>query len=197
MKPQPEPIPITFHLDLYRYWCEKRGSCAIPSRWDINPAEIPALLPYISIVQKVEEDFRFRLVGSAVVRQFGRELTGDVVGAHVSNAAEAQAALHSAGEMVIRTGRPFFATGQHESQFGAFHHVSTLLLPLLDGRAQAKMIIFTRIACFSSNAKASRDWLADKPFKLGAIDEIGSEEQLEHFCGVWYRSCHPPGQNGG
>ena len=59
-----EPAPISFHLDLYRYWLKKRGSGAMPSRSDIDPADIPALLPYVSLVHKVGGEFRFRLVGS-------------------------------------------------------------------------------------------------------------------------------------
>jgi hypothetical protein len=50
----PEPAPISFHLALYRYWSEKRGKRVMAARGDIDPAEIPALLPYISLVHKVE-----------------------------------------------------------------------------------------------------------------------------------------------
>jgi hypothetical protein len=184
-----EPAPVSFHLDLYRYWLSKRGDRRMPARVDIDPAEIPLLLPYISIVHKVEGEFRFRLVGSAVARQFGHELTGDVVGAHVSNIEESIPTLRAVGERVFATAQPAFSTGWHETKQGAIHNVSVLLLPLsYDGR-HINMIIFSRIACFASDAKASRDWLAGSLFKLGKVDDVASEADLEHRCLDWERDC--------
>ncbi len=114
-----EPAPVSFHLDLYRYWREKCGKRIMPARRDIDPAEIPALLPYVSIIHKVEGKFRFRLVGSAVARQFGRDLTSKVVGSSVSNPLESIAALQAIGERVFASARPVFATGRHETTLGA------------------------------------------------------------------------------
>jgi hypothetical protein len=187
----PEPAPISYHLDLYRYWLGKRGSRSMPTRGDIDPAHIPTLLPYISIVHKIDGEFRFRLVGSAVARQFGRDLTGDVVGSHVSNALESIAALKAIGERVFATAHPVFATGLHETKLRAFHSVSTLLLPLSDDARHVNMIIFTRVACFTADAKASRDWLAGAPFKLGEAVDVGDEADLMQRCLDWERNCVP------
>ena len=71
----PTRAPISFHFDLYHYWLAKRGDRAMPARKDINPAEIPVLLPYLVIVDKAEDRFRYRLVGTAVVEQFGHDFT--------------------------------------------------------------------------------------------------------------------------
>ena len=185
----PEPAPISFHLALYRYWSEKRGKRVMAARGDIDPAEIPALLPYISLVHKVEGKFRFRLVGSEFARQFGRDLTGNVVGSNVSNTRESIAALEAIGERVFANACPVFATGQHETKLGAFHHVSTLLLPLSDDGRCVNMIILTRVACFASDAKASRDWLAGSPFKLGEAADVGDDADLLRRCLDWGRNC--------
>jgi hypothetical protein len=184
-----EPAPVSFHLDLYRYWLSKRDGRRMPARDDIDPAEIPLLLPYISIVHKVEGEFRFRLVGSAIARQFGHELTGNVVGTAVGNPSESTKALKAVGEFVFTNARPVFATGQHETRRAAFHHVSTLLLPLSGGGEQVNMIIFTRVACFTANAEASRDWLADVPFRLGDFVEVQDYAHLTRLCFDWQRQC--------
>jgi hypothetical protein len=158
----------------------------MPARGDINPAKIPYLLPYIGIIHKVEGEFRFRLIGSAIERQFGHELTGDVVGSGVSNTPESIAALRAVGERVFATAHPLFATGCHKTELGAVHNVSVLLLPLSnDG-----MIIFSRIACFASGEKASRDWLANTLFKLGEVAEIADEGDLTRRCLDWEGSCY-------
>jgi hypothetical protein len=161
----------------------------MPARSDIDPADIPALLPNISMVHKVDGTFRFRLVGSAIVQQFGRDLTGNVVGSHVSNSRETVAALQAIGEHIFATARPVFATGQHETKPGAFHHISTLLLPLSNGGRGVSMIIFTRIACFVSDARASRDWLAGAPFRIGETVQVEDDADLVRRCLDWERNC--------
>jgi len=187
-----EPAPVSFHLDLYRYWLSKRGRRAMPARGDIDPTEIPRLLPYIAIVHKIEGEFRFRLAGSAIARQFGHELTGEVVGSNVSNPEESIAALRAVGERVFADAQPVFSTGWHQTRRGALHKVSVLLLPLSDDGRQVNMIIFTRIACFASNVQASRDWLAGTLFKLGDVVDVNSEADLAHRCTEWQRGCLAP-----
>ena len=184
-----EPAPVSFHLDLYRYWLSKRGSRAMPARSDIDPAEISALLPYIAIVHKFEGKFRFRLAGSAIARQFGHELTGDVVGSHVSNRDETIAALGAVCERVFATARPVFSTGQHETEQGVLHNVSLLLLPLSDDGEEVNRVIFTRIACFAFNTRASREWLAGAIFKVWGTVDVTSETDLASRCLDWGHNC--------
>ncbi|WP_367575660.1 PAS domain-containing protein [Pelagibius sp.] len=60
--------------DLYDYWRALSQRCGgIPQRDDLDPAEIPSLLPFVFIVEKLPEDgrYRFRLSGTAI-----REIMG-------------------------------------------------------------------------------------------------------------------------
>jgi hypothetical protein len=184
-----EPAPISFHLDLYRYWVSKRDNRVMPARGDIDPAEIPLLLPYIAIIHKVEGEFRYRLAGSAIARQFGHELTGGIVGSHVSNREENIAALRAIGNRVFANAYPVFMTGWHVTNRGALHDVSFLLLPLSDEGRLDDRIIYTRIARFASNARASREWLASAIFKVGEAVDVRSEAGLARRCLDWERSC--------
>ncbi|MFM9843817.1 MAG: PAS domain-containing protein [Dongiaceae bacterium] len=63
---------------LHEYWCRQRGTRAMPARPDIDAAEIPALLPYIFVIDVLEEhrDFRFRVAGTHLREALGEELTG-------------------------------------------------------------------------------------------------------------------------
>jgi hypothetical protein len=63
---------------LYEYWRRQRGARAMPARPDIDVAEIPALLPYIFIIDvlKSPRDFRFRVAGTHIRQALGEELTG-------------------------------------------------------------------------------------------------------------------------
>lgn len=62
---------------LYRYWQSRRED-ALPTRADIDPAEIKSLLPYVLIVDIHRNPFRiyYRLVGTAVVHFSGLDFTG-------------------------------------------------------------------------------------------------------------------------
>lgn len=62
---------------LYRYW-QSRGGDALPTRADIEPADIKSLLPYVMIVDIHRDPFRiyYRLVGTAVAHFSGLDFTG-------------------------------------------------------------------------------------------------------------------------
>jgi hypothetical protein len=63
---------------LKRYWDDKRGSRAMPARADLDPVEIPELLPYILLIDTAEtlEEFRYRLIGTEACKGFDRDRTG-------------------------------------------------------------------------------------------------------------------------
>jgi hypothetical protein len=58
------------------YWRAKRGSRSMPARRDIDPVEMPKLLPHLVLIDHVGDRYRFRLVGSELVYAYGRDYTG-------------------------------------------------------------------------------------------------------------------------
>lgn len=62
---------------LYDYWTRRRGARAVPLRSAIEPADIAAILPDVFILEGGRsQDARFRLAGTRICAQFGRELKG-------------------------------------------------------------------------------------------------------------------------
>lgn len=62
---------------LYDYWTRRRANRAVPLRGDIEPADIAAALPDLFILEHSRlSDPRFRLAGTRLCAQFGRELKG-------------------------------------------------------------------------------------------------------------------------
>ena len=63
---------------LKRYWDDKRGGRAMPARADLDPAEIPELLPNLLLVDTAEtlDGFRYRLIGTEACAGFDRDRTG-------------------------------------------------------------------------------------------------------------------------
>ncbi len=63
---------------IHAYWLSRRGDRRMPSRADIDATDIPQLLPFILLIDVLEEprDFRFRLAGTHFHEAFGKEITG-------------------------------------------------------------------------------------------------------------------------
>jgi hypothetical protein len=67
---------------LYAYWNRVRNGRAAPRRFEIEPARIAPLLPETFIAEcEGPFSYRFRLAGTRICEQFGRELRGaDLLG---------------------------------------------------------------------------------------------------------------------
>lgn len=64
--------------DLYDYWNRLRGDRSMPARRDIDPTDIPALLPNVLVTEIVDPAgiYRFRLAGTGIRDIAGVEVTG-------------------------------------------------------------------------------------------------------------------------
>eukprot|EP00657_Telonema_sp_P-1_P008436 TRINITY_DN29609_c0_g1_i2.p1 TRINITY_DN29609_c0_g1~~TRINITY_DN29609_c0_g1_i2.p1 ORF type:complete len:124 (-),score=32.38 TRINITY_DN29609_c0_g1_i2:20-391(-) len=64
---------------LESYWQSKCVAGALPSRQDIDPAEIRRLLAHIALIDVIQDGggFRYRLVGTRVVQQLAYDPTGE------------------------------------------------------------------------------------------------------------------------
>jgi hypothetical protein len=70
----------TTSRQLYEYWNGTRNGRVAPHRLEIEPAEIAALLPETFIAEcDGLFTYRFRLAGTKICEQFGRELRGSDV----------------------------------------------------------------------------------------------------------------------
>lgn len=61
---------------LYRYWNDVRGHRLAPARFDIEPSRIGGVLSETFIIERVGQSYPFRLAGTKVCEQIGRELRG-------------------------------------------------------------------------------------------------------------------------
>lgn len=179
----PLQAPVSSHLDLYRYWLTKRGARSMPARDDIDPADIPALVPYLTIVDKVDGRLRYRLVGTAAAKQRGCDLTGRLVGSYPEDATE----LPSAYENVFATGRPLFVTGEYKSMWGNICKMSQLVLPLSDDGANVNMVFFVRIARFNVEARGESGHLEGVPLRMCDAVSVAGAEDIERLCIDWER----------
>ena len=129
----------------YRYWDSKRRGRRMPSRADIDPAEIVPLLPGITLIDVLADvgGFAYRLVGTREVAMRGRDPTGKSVSEGFYGAS-AEASMASYQDVVarraLRLERREFTTPD-----GRYGREQVILLPLSDDDARVNMIFaYTR-----------------------------------------------------
>jgi hypothetical protein len=186
----PPQAPISHHLDLYSYWLSKREGRIMPARGDINPADIPHLLPYLMIIEKNGEEFRYRLVGSAIVRAVGYDATGATVGSYLAAPEVAEEARAIFGR-VFTGACPVFATGEYIPKLRACFSLSILILPLSQDGATVSKTISTLVTRLSAVLKPDRGWLKGKPVRVRDVLDIRDAAELEKFCLEWEQRSMP------
>lgn len=64
--------------EAFAYWQGKLAGRSMPSRRDIDPVEMPRLLPHLMLLDVLSSplDFRHRLIGTELRAMFARDYTG-------------------------------------------------------------------------------------------------------------------------
>jgi hypothetical protein len=176
--------PVSRHLDLYRYWLWKRGVRIMPARGDINPADIAPLLPYLMIVERAGDLFRYRQVGSGIAEAVGHDATGITVGTYIA-APETAAEVRAIFERVFTAAGPVFVTGEFIHKAVAKINMSLLTAPLSEDGVVVDMAISTFAAHFSAAFAPEPGWLKGLPVKVDVVTDIRDAAQLEALCREW------------
>ena len=128
---------------VYGYWRSKCEGDRMPRRRDIDPVEIPRLLPHLTIVEVVPDERRYvyRLVGTKEVEIRGRDPTGKSVldgffGPSLDDAL-------SCYDTVVASRRPHYDDSPYVTPNGRFSDDETLFLPLSeDGENVSRILVF-------------------------------------------------------
>ena len=115
---------------IYAYWLDKKGGRRAPARADLDPVEIPALMPHLVLIdiEPGSRRLRFRLVGTAVVNGLGRDVTGRYI--DELQLSKTQRAMFAEYQRVAATGEPACATWEYTREDGRHIRLERLVLPL-------------------------------------------------------------------
>jgi hypothetical protein len=99
---------------LVAYWEKKRGMRLAPCRADVDPVELRMHLPNIFMVDVLDGgvDFRYRLIGTAIVAGLGRDSTGKRLSELYRDRPKVLARLLERFNLVVTQRRPVFTRGQ-------------------------------------------------------------------------------------
>jgi hypothetical protein len=105
----------------------------MPARKDIDPVDIPDLLPHLQLVEAVDGRFRFRLCGTAIVAAYDVDMTGKYVDEFLEGERGKIAVRNS--QLVQDAGRPLFAHNKYITSQDAHVIATRIMLPLWTGGA--------------------------------------------------------------
>jgi hypothetical protein len=175
--------PIAFHAALYRYWTEKRGDRPMPDKGAIDPADLKPLLPNIGIIERHPGGYRWRLMGTAITDDMGRDLTGQALGDYVGDRALVRR-MTATYDRALGEARAIFEESAYRSAALVPHSVSRLILPLASG-GRPSMVIFTRITRQLRDERVERDWLKGAVGAVRGTFDIASLDALEARARAW------------
>jgi hypothetical protein len=151
------PLPFPQLAALLGYWQDKRGRRRCPDKADIDPAEIPRLLPNIVLIDAAAEggECRYRLAGTRASEMMGKEVRGKTLG-ELHNHTSDRALLRE----IARVEREFawiarsFAGGFRTTTLavpGREHvQAARLALPLGDAGGRAAQVLMMLVDISSS-----------------------------------------------
>ena len=117
---------------LFTYWDTKRAGRIAPARYEIDPVDLPDILPHLFIYRVIDggADFRMSLFGTALVEAFRRDFTGESF-ENIFKGPDRDA-IHAEYRQVAVEARPGCA--RHDASWINREHVEyeRLLLPLSD-----------------------------------------------------------------
>lgn len=141
------PFPADRHWKiaaLWDYWIGVYRKVGHPPlRADIDPIDIPKLLPNLCLVdwEQSSDRFRYRLVGTAVTKAFATDATGHYLDDDFPDLA--QSALGRSLYGVARVGKPEWIIAEPPPARAPLEiaHMERLSLPLSDGAGGVAMVL--------------------------------------------------------
>ena len=127
---------------LHAYWKSQRGDRPWMLRADLQPEDIPRLLPIMLLIEAIGEPrrFRYRLIGTELVDFAGRDSTGRLIDRELYG--DAADRMLSSMLRVLDGARPHLTLGNAYWMAGrAWRRTATLLMPLSSDGSSANMLL--------------------------------------------------------
>jgi hypothetical protein len=163
----PSPITDRRLQEALAYWRGKAATRPMPSRADIDPAEIPKLLADIMLVDvPADGRYRYRLIGTGNAQEHGINATGRALD-EVLPGAEYKAHVLSLYDECVRSRRPLyseclFMTPRHRM---AERHTKVLFLPLSEDGESVNMVLVAQVFFYIDQAMRRRHFIEPRPYE--------------------------------
>ena len=125
------------------YWESKRAGRAMPSRDDVDPAEMVGFLPYVFLldVRPAPLDFRYRLIGTIMDEHMQARYTGMWM-SQIPHQRPPSVIFDSCAQ-VVEARMPFSSDTPYVGKNKEFKRTEDIILPLSDDGEQVNMLLVT------------------------------------------------------
>ena len=127
----------------FAYWDEIRAGRAMPSRADLDPADIRTILPCVFLLDVAQDplDFRYRLIGTKMASHLNRNLTGSWMSDLPHQRPPSR--IWSACARVVETRVPISSDTPYVGKHHAYKETEDLILPLSADGETVNMLFVT------------------------------------------------------
>jgi hypothetical protein len=163
----PSPFSDSRMDHAFAYWRGKAAGRIVPRRADIDPTEIPALLPHVMLVERGEGGrYRYRLIGTENERAHGINATGCYLD-EVLPGPEYRAHVLALYDECVENRRAlyseclFFGASQRNPE----RHTKVLFLPLSPDEIAVDMILVVQVFLHIDKSTRERHFVDTRPYK--------------------------------
>lgn len=167
MDPPVPPITDPRLQEGYAYWRRKSADGRLPRRADLDPREIPGLLPHVMLVDVVGPGrYRYRLIGTENALAQGMNATGRHLD-EVLPGPEYRAHVIGLYDTCVDERRPLYSESLFLSpQDGAVErHTKVLFLPLSGDGAAVDMVFVVQVFLYLDQATRNRHFIEQRPYQ--------------------------------
>jgi hypothetical protein len=153
------------HLKSIRdYWLDRRGRRRMPARSDLDPCDVPTLIPYFLLTDVTYDplSFRYRLIGTQITQISGRDATGRTIDEDLYG--EKAERVKRAYLQVVASREPVAVREIAQFVRKDWLRIEALLLPLGETDEQVTMILSSvgvlekSEARFTDDTRIELDW---------------------------------------
>jgi hypothetical protein len=126
---------------LYEYWQSKRAGRVMPPRAELKIRELKAHLGWISLIDVLPDDFRYRLIGTRITAYFRTDTTGQTVTETFARVPKAGAMMLALLKAVASQGIAIRTYGNLSWMGNDLEDFESLFLPFSDDGKTVNMIM--------------------------------------------------------
>jgi hypothetical protein len=167
LTPATSPISDVRLKEGYAYWRRKAADRGMPRRADIDPTEIPRLLPHVMLVDVLEDGrYRYRLIGTENERAHGINATGRCLD-EVLKGPEYKDHVLALYDKAVGQKRPVYSESLFLSpEMGAAErHTKVLFMPLSEDGESVNLVFVMQIFLYLDQATRDRHLIDARPYK--------------------------------
>jgi hypothetical protein len=162
----PSPITDGRLRQAHDYWCGKTAGRAMPRRADIDPTEIPKLLPDVMLVDVLPQGrYRYRLIGTENTQAHGINATGRYVD-EVLPGREYKEHVIALYDECVRARRAlyseclFMSRGRRAPE----RHTKVLFMPLSEDGEAVNMVFVVQVFFYIDQMTRERHFIDARPY---------------------------------